>query len=444
MFNLPSQIYSLQFTPSGTGDILTTLVILGFLIAAAIVAIWYIIGALLNNEKIKSGAKSELYQLVGTVVMIGILLALIYVFASLYSKVVTFPLQNNCKNLQSTDLYVIDQTLSAPVADGNTICDVLNAATSSQLSGSNGAIPLTELVDVPLAQTVVVTSSLTEQVAENFNMSFYLDGWLGFLSTMTNIWGVCGGERGTATFGAGCFDEEVSAGVLYQNTPYAGIDLIYKALGTISILLMTELAVFITQLIFENIFLYIWPYLLFLGIIFRATLFTRRLGGLLIAIAVGAILFYPVIFMTEYFTISNVESIAPQTISFCNGNYNYNVNFYQMPSIGAVATACYCYPTRGLFGEEIYAITGSLASQGIATGGTFVPFSDFSCVYSNKGGAVSITESTLFNLMPVYGLLGVIGYFVPIINILIVVSGITGLSGVLGGDTDLAGLSKLI
>lgn len=457
MFNLSTQFFSLQFAPSGAGDILTYLVLLGFLIAAAIVAIWYIIGAVLNNEKIKSGAKSELYQLIGTAVMIAILLAAIYTFATLYSNVVTFKLQSSCTGMQqNSNLYVISQTLSANVADGSTICQILATSTTSQSTG--GTMPLTELADVPMAQTVVVTSSLAEQVANNFNMSFYLDGWLGFLSQMTNIWGVCGGIKGSAVSGAGCFAEEAAVGIKGFNTPYAGMDLIYKALGVISILLMTELAVFTAQLIFENIFLYIWPYLLFIGIIFRATVFTRRLGGLLIAVAIGAIIIYPLLFMVEYFTIPSIEAQSPQTITFC-GSYNYNVNFYHMPSIGKVATACACYPTHGLFGEEIYAITGSLITQGISTGGTFIPYSDISCVgrgsiapvtskggstLSVAGGAIGASESTLFNLMPVYGLLGVIGYFVPIINILITVSAVVGFSGILGGDTELAGLAKLI
>ena len=51
---------------------------------------------------------------------------------------------------------------------------------------------------------------------------------------------------------------------------------------------------------------------------------------------------------------------------------------------------------------------------------------------------------TLYTLMDEYGVISVSAYFLPIINILIVLTGIIGLSGLLGGDTQLAGLSRLV
>ncbi|MGC8688169.1 MAG: hypothetical protein ACP5RQ_02095 [Candidatus Micrarchaeia archaeon] len=455
-FALITLLMSMLFSPS---DILTNLVIISFLIAAAIVAIWYIIGALLNNEKVKSGAKSEFYQLVGTAIMIGIIIAILYFFATSYTTAVAFnngykDLYSACSSLQNGNLYIIQQTLSAPVVEGDNICSLISSVSSSQTSG----LSITSLADIPMASTVVLTSSLAEQIANNFNDTFYLDGWLGFLSKLQSSYTFCSSEPGTAQFGAGCMADTASVATTSFITPYAGFDLIYKGIGIISILLMTELAVFTAQLIFENIFIYIWPYLLFLGIIFRATIFTRKLGGLMIALALGAIIVYPSLFTLEYTATNYLTSKYPQTISFCNGGYTYTENFSHMPSVASIATACQCYPTHGLFGEEVDAITGSLAGFGLLGNGvSFINLQrvGMTCTVGNYNflgvsglffnyGAIGTSEETLFNLMSAYGFIGVIGYFIPIINILITINAIIGFSGILGGDTQLAGLARLI
>jgi hypothetical protein len=52
--------------------------------------------------------------------------------------------------------------------------------------------------------------------------------------------------------------------------------------------------------------------------------------------------------------------------------------------------------------------------------------------------------ATFFALLNSYGLIGVISYFIPIINLIIMLTALIGLSGLFGGDTELAGLAKLI
>jgi len=438
---------SMLFSPN---DKLTALVIIAFLIASVIIGIWYIIGAIFNNDKVKAGAKGEFYQLVGTAIMIGILLAALYTFAFAFSYVVTpyqYSFSNACTNLKSgAQLYAVQQTLSTSVATYKNICSVIE-------NSQGNSATITDLIDLPMADAIVVTSSLAEQTAEDFNMSFYFDGWLGFLSTLQYTQYLTYKEVG---------DSALSIGGGWSEKPYAGVDLIYKGFGILSVLLMTEVAVFIGQLIFENIFLFIWPYLLFLGIIFRTTIFTRKLGGLLIAIAIGAIAVYPALLIGELAVSSNMAappaasnmaaSPAAQTIYFCNNGYSYTENFSQLPSIGSIATACSCYPTHGLFGEEFLAVGGSLAGLGIlGNGASLINVGGFNLACTGHGSSflsgsstVSITETTLFNLIAAYGFIGVIGYFVPIINILITINAIIGFSGILGGDTQLAGLSRLI
>ena len=50
----------------------------------------------------------------------------------------------------------------------------------------------------------------------------------------------------------------------------------------------------------------------------------------------------------------------------------------------------------------------------------------------------------LFMIMNAYGIIGIPAYWLPIMNLVITLSGIIGLSGLLGGDTSMAGLGNLV
>lgn len=52
--------------------------------------------------------------------------------------------------------------------------------------------------------------------------------------------------------------------------------------------------------------------------------------------------------------------------------------------------------------------------------------------------------SFLFVMMQVYGLLSVTTWFLPIINLIIVIVAVQGLSSLFGGDTSFAGLGRFI
>ena len=52
--------------------------------------------------------------------------------------------------------------------------------------------------------------------------------------------------------------------------------------------------------------------------------------------------------------------------------------------------------------------------------------------------------NTFFALLNAYGLIGIDAYLLPLINLVIFITSVIGLSGLFGGDTELAGLSKLV
>ena len=467
----------------GMNDPLIPLVGLAILISGAIVAAWYLIGAMLNSNAIKATAKGEAYQLLGTILLLAIILFALYAFSSLY--ITTFS-SNSFLGTQelSTLCYaetgqnggigsplVIAQELLGPPSD---VCGIVAAPSS-----------YTAQIDYPLAASTVITAKLASSMAVNFNNLFTFDAWVGFLTNFKPTFAVCIQDPvpTVAVTESPCLFPLVPiqtvAPIVYikwSSQPYAGLEMIYKGAGTFGVLIMTALTAFILQLITQNILLNIWPFLIFLGVLFRATAFTRRLGGLMIAIAIGGVMIYPALFTLEYMAstsiTANPANAASTTIQYCTtgpaGPYTYHLDFYNPPDIGQIAYACGCWPGNSLFGEEITTIV--LFNNPIT--GIFNMFQNLLTGWwgkngNNYGSNVNIQQAensgsylgeqyilvpcgegyainALLNMIVAYGITGVTAYFLPIINILITISSIRGLSGLLGGDTDLAGLSRLI
>ena len=56
------------------------------------------------------------------------------------------------------------------------------------------------------------------------------------------------------------------------------------------------------------------------------------------------------------------------------------------------------------------------------------------------GGALATT----MEMLNAYGIIGVASYFLPLLNLIITLSAIVGMSGLLGGNTSLEGLSRFV
>ncbi len=152
----------------------------------------------------------------------------------------------------------------------------------------------------------------------------------------------------------------------------------------------------------------------------------------------------------------------------------YQLSFFNMPDMAAVLNYYGCYP-NDLIGTEIefasnYLIPGEGLYHGTlstATGGFALLASIFN-LFGQIGGGVSAqaTQLTLPDLVGgknafycftptgmanatiaminVYGVMAVTTFIIPLFNVLIALSGILGLSGLLGGDTNLVGLGRFI
>lgn len=145
----------------------------------------------------------------------------------------------------------------------------------------------------------------------------------------------------------------------------------------------------------------------------------------------------------------------------------YQVNFFHFPNLAWVLNYHGCYPTNGdLIGWEFYyasnyliPLNGALrglhgvsgifsfffgqlssnqASTTIPQFGTGIGWGDWSCFEPQN--FASATEE-LFN---VYGVMAVTGFILPMLNVLIALSAILGISGMLGGDTNIVGIARFI
>ncbi len=505
----------MQPTLGSASSQLLPFMIIALLIDATIVAIWYMIGAILNNSGMKSSARGEFLQFVTTAIIAAIILASLLFFGSIYvnsvnptgtqtpSVLSSQQLSQICFNAAAQPLTYMKDQLYNPATN---ICGIV-------LAGPSGSAD--QQMNYPLAASGVILANMTNQVAIQMNSTFIVDAFASFLQKLSPTLGVCvqpPSDIGLGPCTSGVigippvpfYPEPPILYVKFSNTPLAGLDMITKSLASFSNLLYLTLMAFVVQLEFTNIFIYVWPFLIFFGLVLRATPFTRKIGGALIAIALGATLFYPSVFGLEYLAANN-NSIAPQpTLNFCdNGGgtlslggfvfptfpYQYKLNFFVLPDVSRIAQQCGCWPYLGLLNSEtmdVVAINNPIwwSSLGVSmtegVGNFFLNLLQdiWNNNYSDVGnqlinaffniatlsqtpdqfaGALSTVapvcpigsptsggEGFVFSLMEAYGLTGVTAYFLPILNVLITLSAVIGLSRILGGDTEFAGISRFV
>ena len=498
-----------------TGNSVIPLVFLALLIDAILIALWYMAGAILNNSGVRNSARGELEQFAGTAIILFIILTILFAFGGVFNSAYNTPsdlmsvssIQSLCSQVKSTsgNGFFFVGTQSAYM------CSIVQQAQSGDPSA---------LIEYPLAASGVVLANLTNQLATAMNDTFIVDAWIAFESKIALTAAVCINlppiefPAPTPCNLAGFlppipFPLSPTVYVKIWGQPASGLEFITRSFGTLSNLLYVSLGSFIVQLEFINMLLYSWPFLIFIGALLRSTPFTRKAGGALIAIAIGALLIYPTIFTLEYLGANNTN-IAPNVqLNFCGGNpldnygastYTYNLNFFVPPDLQRIARSCGCWPYLGLSGTELMqigivsgyqywgsdifnsvltGITNMLsdllnAASDLANGKTAQAVSDiFSGLVSiilsvfalpsaetfthsilgcapgsvnEVGGAVvnSGAEGTVFGFIQAYAVYAITAYFLPIVNIIITIAAILGLSGLMGGDVNLAGLSRFV
>jgi hypothetical protein len=488
MAGLLLQTTGLGTVPNAAAAIMP-LVFIALLIDAFVVAIWYFIGVAINNSGVKASAMGEFYQFIGTAIMIGIIIGSLTTLSSIYYSSLSATklmspssLNTLCTGIERTTSFdLLGKTgslLSGPSNNQGSfpgLCSLANPSASSSL---------TDKLDYPLAATSVIVANLTNQTVANLNYSFTLDSWFGFLANLNPTVAICIDK----TPAPGCIIPNPFITPLFtvevSYAPYAGYNFILQNLSTYNTLLNLSVESFVVQLLVITIFLYIWPYILFAGFVLRSTFFTRRLGGLLIAAVITVLFIFPTVFAFEYIALGNGLNIgnngtstnglnttygfnAITNIPAASGTGNYIVNFFVEPNVKSIALNYSCWPALNAIARNVSGFQNGFPKDGInplfqAEGADIIYlalpgtqavsgiaylinniFNSQPNYYLPAYCAPSDALRTFYALLNSYGIIGITSWLLPILNLVITISSMLGLSQLFGGDTQLAGLARL-
>ncbi len=437
-------------------------IMLGVMAGVALTVIFYMIGALLGNSRVKAGAINEFEQSLGTAglaVMIIIVLSLFCQAAQSSTNVLSpSSIKTICNQLNNANL---DFVSSNPTTDAPTY--TLCHGVISQAGGTD----ITSNLDYGLAATYIIAANLTNQTVRNLNAIFVFDQYIGFLQNFNPYVSICVPQVDCL---AGTFD--ITYKISYS--PFRGYNVfIGNPTFQFAVVIDTVFYSLLLQMLAIIVFLFTWPYILAAGLLLRTTFFTRRVGGLLIAIVLTGLIIYPLIFLFEYVSLSNtgvtpIGLSSPNVISgtsFPNMQlfqqdptgkvtvYNSgSINFFVYPKADEVLSYTGCWPINGnLIAQELimvgfYVLPGySLFLAVMNFIGSFAPSipSYLIDVPSFHCDPTAIVQS-MFSLLNVMGIMSVTGVALPVLNILIAFSGIKSLSQLMGGDITLLGIGKLV
>lgn len=452
-------------------------------LSLSLTAAYYLAGVMLSNKKIKSAAIGELGQAAGAAIIMVAVLATIAFFEtgqlSLDSVVSPSSIGTVCLQLANSNVVMLNSAGTINGADTltNTVCSQIYSLSGpsggADVGGAGTSAPsssLTQRIDYGLFANYVIMANLTSQTADNLNSLYIFESWIGFMSRFKAV---------TRTCVPSCILALASmTSVSVSFTPLQG----YEKLGTFTQPLEFEanltFYILFIQLLVISFFLFAWPYLLAAGMILRATFFTRRLGGLLIAIGVVIVLIYPLMGVLEYSAFSNsrLSPIGSENLPVSATNLqgmalyerlpdgtstiygSKGINFFILPNAGEVIDYYGCMPSvpgkpRNLLaGEAAFGAAYLIPGVGIGTafasslGGLqgalpYVPPLETGAVGTCTADNALNTMLALVNL---YGISFVTGIFMPLINVLVALAATISLSKLFGGDTDIMGLSKLI
>ncbi|MDE1845682.1 MAG: PKD domain-containing protein [Candidatus Micrarchaeota archaeon] len=156
----------------------------------------------------------------------------------------------------------------------------------------------------------------------------------------------------------------------------------------------------------------------------------------------------PALYMSNPAISGLSVSVCPTgTAGICTPYDSLLPNFYVFPSLQQIINYNDCWPQDGNLGLEEASDSLIMATQlGVGTGLEFGGF--VQQIPDLKGAGIKCSPpeaiASTLQLMDVYGMMSVVGFIIPLFNILIIISAIKNMSYLFGGDTDIAGLGKLV
>jgi len=222
--------------------------------------------------------------------------------------------------------------------------------------------------------------------------------------------------------------------------PFPGINMIVEGLSNMFDLLMkTMLIVKMQEMALEYVWRALFPILVVAGVILRSFFFTRRLGGLLIALAVAAYAVVPMLYMLS-FNILDRTTAHSYVIIIDPGNLERETGV--IGSGGPVGTDCggLAASISGSLGaKEKCDIASRMASLNRRQGGflyfierVFDPSNENNWYYGDDGLIEKVARVLLY------------ATFIPFAVLMGTIAFVKAFSPLMGGDVEIAGITHLI
>jgi len=358
------------------------------IMSAFFVSIAYMLGSLLQIPMLINWAKGELMQVFASALIIGGLIWLVSMITVL-SASMAGATGIDCTFTDVADKYAREELEQAP-------CHINVAQQYLQIMYEN----LYEM-----SRDLLVTGTLLSAIS-NFNITFEM---------LIPPWT-------TATM-----------------VPFAGMNMIFETLFTSfemlsKIMLLLKFQMYFLSFIWRALF----PMLLVLGVIMRTFWFSRKLGGLLIAIAIGMFIAFPLFYTLSYYVLGGT-SAGTYVVKIDPSEYMEFLSDEEIAAWEAGVIPDYTAAGDGEMGDIMHRINRienkNWLGDVLAVAGTGAPTED-----NLENNWVVGEDGVLENVAKLL----IYATFVPFIAIISTIAFIKGLSPLLGGDIEIAGLTHLI
>lgn len=364
-------------------------------ISLLIVSLAYLLGISFRQPQMTAWAKNELYQAFASALMLATIIGVVYFFSNLTSAA-------SCTFASGCDY----DTVCAAAIAANQPCEyhIEKAWLLVTAVQRNATVQADQLL------------SINMRAAALQSVGKYIDVSLG-TGTLMYPWQDCG-VKGTCASGAEGFGLSL----------FAGVAMMTDAINLMFPILFSWITSFIAQAVFLAMVRdAIFPIFLTMGLILRTFFFTRKLGGLLIAIAIGVYTMYPfmyVLLQDQYDFTVWLDNYNPWTCD-CHPD-----------PVSGVKTMLHC-PVRWCSGSMVEIVIWG--KPFITDLGVDPPVGRSSFDADNPHPV-----DFIFAFTQQLGMLMVPAVIIPLLSALVTIAFIKGLSPLLGGDVEIAGLTHLI
>jgi hypothetical protein len=331
---------------------------------------------------------------------------------------------------------------------------IITAISSFSCSISGKCVGSQDHVDA----AINIMGNMTSNVTKQLEHIFYLSMRVGMITKMGKFYDFTIGPD------LACIAGYCLTAFGFNFYWWAGGSMIADSIDYTFSILLPIISSFIAQMymlmfIKEALF----PTLLAMGIILRTFFFSRKVGGLLIAIALALYTVYPLMYimLESYFTYTPHTFYYPDTDftrfyadASCWGNFLPEGESNKPFCTGIPGLIMYIIPglpmAVGNYGEATYMFKNGCVSDadcptsscatGVLDQGRVMNI----CDPSNPPDVYAGMRSQYNGVLPTVGYLMVPAVFIPLLIILVTISFIKVLSPQLGGDVEIAGLTKIL